>query len=533
MGLLDELVQELDGKSEQERADLASKAGQIITERWVPNPGPQTEAYFSKADELLYGGEPGGGKSDLLLGLAYNCHNRSAILRREYGMMGKLLERVIAINGGDRRGFSGSTPPKMRHTGGLIDFYAAKDLGDEQKLQGNDHDLWGFDEATHFLWSQISFLTGWLRSDNPEQRCRVVFATNPPLSADGLWVHDKFAPWINANFPYPAQVGELRWVATDDSGKEQWVDGPEPVQFGGKLAHPKSRTFIKAGISDNPFYGVEYLKQIDNMDENVRAILMGGFGNTFKDQDWQLIPTAWIKEAQQRWLPRPPSGIPMCTISLDPGGGGADKVVLAPRYDGYFPKLKVIAGKDAPDGEVQAAELLQLRKDNATIVIDMGGGYGMDARSNLRGNLGPENYDKIKGHKGAEGSNARTEDGSFGFANKRSEVYWRFKEALNPKQPGGSPISLDPNDAELVSDLAAPTYIKNNHNQIELESKEKVMKKLGRSPGRSDAVVMSWAYGPTYITDGLGWAQSAEHGGFGISRTPKVNSGRKFMTGRR
>jgi hypothetical protein len=25
--------------------------------RWVPNPGPQTDAYFSEADELLFGGE--------------------------------------------------------------------------------------------------------------------------------------------------------------------------------------------------------------------------------------------------------------------------------------------------------------------------------------------------------------------------------------------------------------------------------------------------------------------------------------------
>jgi hypothetical protein len=30
---------------------------------WVPNPGPQTDAYLSEADILLYGGQAGGGKS--------------------------------------------------------------------------------------------------------------------------------------------------------------------------------------------------------------------------------------------------------------------------------------------------------------------------------------------------------------------------------------------------------------------------------------------------------------------------------------
>lgn len=28
---------------------------------WAPNPGPQTDAYFSDADILLYGGQAGGG----------------------------------------------------------------------------------------------------------------------------------------------------------------------------------------------------------------------------------------------------------------------------------------------------------------------------------------------------------------------------------------------------------------------------------------------------------------------------------------
>ena len=49
---------------------------------WTPNPGAQSEAYFSDADEVGYGGEAGGGKSFLLVGLALTAHKRSLILRR-------------------------------------------------------------------------------------------------------------------------------------------------------------------------------------------------------------------------------------------------------------------------------------------------------------------------------------------------------------------------------------------------------------------------------------------------------------------
>ena len=49
---------------------------------WVPNPGPQAQAFLCEADELFYGGEAGGGKTDLGIGLALSAHKRSLLLRR-------------------------------------------------------------------------------------------------------------------------------------------------------------------------------------------------------------------------------------------------------------------------------------------------------------------------------------------------------------------------------------------------------------------------------------------------------------------
>ena len=57
-----------------------------LTAAWTPEPSnpPQVEAYHSKADLLLYGGAAGGGKTDLLIGLALTAHERSVIFRRAY-----------------------------------------------------------------------------------------------------------------------------------------------------------------------------------------------------------------------------------------------------------------------------------------------------------------------------------------------------------------------------------------------------------------------------------------------------------------
>jgi hypothetical protein len=54
--------------------------------------------------------------------------------------------------------------------------------------------------ATQSAESQVRFLMGWVRSEDPAQRCRTVLATNPPLSPEGLWFVKMFAPWLDPGF---------------------------------------------------------------------------------------------------------------------------------------------------------------------------------------------------------------------------------------------------------------------------------------------------------------------------------------------
>ena len=84
--LLDELLARLTELPEQTRAEaleLVTKSTAMMT--WVPNPDPQTQAFLCEADELFYGGEAGGKKTDLGIGLALTEHKRSFLLLDQQG----------------------------------------------------------------------------------------------------------------------------------------------------------------------------------------------------------------------------------------------------------------------------------------------------------------------------------------------------------------------------------------------------------------------------------------------------------------
>lgn len=274
----------------------------------------------------------------------------------------------------------------------------------------------------------------------------------------------------------------------------------------------KSRTFIRAGLKDNRFLGDDYRARLSAMPEPYRsAYLHGRFDLSMKDQAFQVIPTDWVRQAQARWKPNPYPGIPMCAMGVDVARGGKDDTVLAPRYDGWYAPLIVAKGVDTPLGTDVAGLVVANRRDSCQVVIDMGGGYGGAPLEHLRENIGAK---FVSGHVGSSGGVGRTADRSLGFANRRSQIWWEFREALDPAQPGGSFIML-PDDPELVADLTAPTF-KMSGGKIRVESKGEgpegtpgLIKRLGRSPGRGDAVVMAWSEGNKALATAATWNQPA------------------------
>lgn len=491
--LLDELIGRLGALPPAERKAVEAAAAQATAGmKWLPNPGPQTDAYFHPADVLLYGGQGGGGKSDLGLGLAFTAHRRSLILRRKYTNLGSLTERAIEING-SRDGYNGSPPPLLRTSDGrYIQFAGTQHLGDEQDWQGQAFDLKVFDEATQFLELMVRFHLGWLRSVDITQRSRAVLATNPPVTADGDWIIGMFRPWLDITHPKPAKPGELRYFVTAPDGSDVEVGSKEPVQLPGAAAPalPSSRSFIPAALKDNPYLvNTGYQRQLDGLPEPLRsAVRDGNFMAARQDAEWQVIPTDWIIAAQNRWTPDGGKAHTMTAMAFDPAGGGADAAELSSRHGPWFSHLVTTKGEETADGSAAAATIVRHRRDAAPVVVDVGGGYGGAVTLRLK-----DNSIEHIGFNGAHGSSRRTRDGQLAFANKRAEAWWKFREELDPDQQGGSAIALPP-DPELRADLAAPTYEVAARGII-IESKDDLRKRLGRSPGKGDAVVMCLSEG--------------------------------------
>lgn len=478
---------------------------------YPPNPetgiqNPQELAYHNPADVLGYGGAAGGGKSDLILGLAATQHQRSVIFRREASQGSGLIDRAREIFGAMGRLNENTGTWRDLPGGRYIRFAGVKDLGDEQRWRGRAHDFVAFDEGDQFLEAQFRFLQGWNRTVLPQQRCRVVICFNPPTDADGRWLLDYFKPWLAYLFPRkfhhknPAAPGELRWYAMvpDKDGKPVEAELPDGKPFDvrwrdGKVEtiQPKSRSFIPAKVEDNPkLLARGYKATLQSLTEPLRSqVLYGDFTAGLEDDAWQVIPSAWVEAAMRRWEEAEYRSKYITAVGVDVARGGKDQTVISKRYVNWFAELEKHPGVSTPDGPL-VAQLVLASLDGTTwpknldavVNVDVTGGCGASPYDFAR-QLGlkavPVNF--------GAGTHRYDKSGTLAFANIRAWLFWTMREALDPES--GLDLCLPP-DSELMADLTAPKWSLRT-GKILIESKEDLVKRLGRSTDCADAVVLA------------------------------------------
>jgi hypothetical protein len=449
---------------------------------------------LSQADELFYGGQAGGGKTDLLLGLAAELHLNSLILRREYKQMtgaDGIIERSREIIG-DKGRYNGQEH-LWREVDGKrsIEFGGLPYEATKNNYQGRAHDLKAFDELTEFTKGQYEFIIRWNRSTVQDQRCRVVSTGNPPTHQEGRWVIDYWGPWLDDKHPSPALPGELRWYVVVN-GESKAVDGPEPVRHHGEKLLPRSRTFIPAALDDNPYLGEAYRSNLQGAPEPLRSqLLLGDFTAGITDDAWQVIPTEWVKAAQGKWDSGGWKGRRLDQIGIDVARGGDDYTAYAFRFDTWIGVEKV-SGKMTTKGK---HVLQHLRR----ILIERFPGVEIGPHTEVNVDvigIGSSAFDAIYEDEGVARVNAvnassatkRTNrNGQLQMRNVRSFYHWNMRESLEPG--AGDELAIE-DSPTVLADLTAPRYDMLTTG-VAIEDKEKIKKRLGRSPDEGEAIMLA------------------------------------------
>lgn len=466
---------------------------------WQTLPGPQTLAAESPADIIGYGGAAGGGKTDLVAGLALTKHRRTLIIRREKAQTEGIVQRLTDIVGSTTGYNSQKSVWRLPvENKGLIEFGGLDNVGDERRWQGRDHDLKALDEATEMRESQARFVMGWNRSADKNIHSRVLMTFNPPTTVEGRWVIKFFAPWLDKKHPNPARPGELRWFTTIGDNQDYevpdsryFVLGPnneivydfEPMDYTPEqIIKPKSRTFIPAKVTDNPYYMASgYMDTLQALPEPLRSqMLRGDFGAGIEDDIWQVIPTAWVEAAQARWA-RPLKLPEMDCVGVDVARGGKDKTIIQRRHGMWFDEPLEYPGEETPNGPKVAGLTIAAVRDKAPIAIDVIG-------------VGASPYDflvqasqQVLGVNVAEAATGTDRSGRLTFFNLRSELWWRLREMLDPQNNTG--IQLPPHP-QVLADLTAPTW-ELRGKKVYVASREEIIDRIGRSPDFGSALILA------------------------------------------
>jgi hypothetical protein len=473
--------------------ELKEQAKAVVP--WVVLNGRQSQGYASKADELYYGGAAGGGKTQLLIGLALIDHQDSLILRRRAVDAKSLSKTLKALNYGSWK-YSGSGGELRTPEGQTIEVGGCEHEDDRDKYQGQPHDFIGFDELPTFTESQYTFIIGWNRPldprAHPNQRCRVVGAGNPPTSPEGEWVLRRWRAWLDPTAGKLAQSGELRWYTTI-AGDEVECENGNPINFKGTIYVPRSRTFIPARLEDNPdLMRTGYAATLEAMPEPLRSQLRYGDMLAVRQDDrWQLIPTKWAVEAQRRWVEREKAGFgELSALGCDVAMEGADWTVIAPRHGATIAPLVKRKGKDTPDGQSVVALILGAGGGAVPVNIDAIG-IGKSALDVARGS-GLTTAKPVIASAKAHWRDPKI--ATLKFANLRAAMMWKVRTLLDPEGPPETRLALPP-DRELLADLTAPKYELRSEG-IAVESKEKIRERIGRSTDAGDAVALAcWETG--------------------------------------
>jgi len=244
--------------------------------------------------------------------------------------------------------------------------------------------------------------------------------------------------------------------------------------------------------------------------------VLGDFHSADEDT---VIPLRWIEAANERWLEWADAGKPDLpgphVDGVDVARSGEDSTVLAIRRGPVLAELR----RSSKEDTMQTTGRVKGHLDSdpaATAMVDVIGiGAGVLDRLREQG-CRAEPFNASGGTKNTDAT------GELGFPNCRSAAWWLMRELLDPSR---DPDVALPVDDELLGDLTAPKWKILSGGKIQVESKDDIRKRIGRSTDAGDATVQAFWQEHSSAEDWIAWAKrkAEEAADSTTSPEPRVN----------
>jgi hypothetical protein len=208
------------------------------------------------------------------------------------------------------------------------------------------------------------------------------------------------------------------------------------------------------------------------------------------DTEGTLIPLQWIRQAQERQIPRTGTK----KLGMDVGAGG-DESTVAENDNGV---VRILWTSQEPDTMKTCGRLIgTLHETGAyTAHVDyIGIGRGVvDRAKELKKpvvgiDVGKSPYERpIKVRLGQP---PLRQDDAPGFVNLRAQLWWGLRVLFQEGK-----IDLDPMDEDTAGELLSVRYERKSNGKIQIESKADAKSRGVPSPNRAEAVMLSTSEAP-------------------------------------
>jgi hypothetical protein len=207
-------------------------------------------------------------------------------------------------------------------------------------------------------------------------------------------------------------------------------------------------------------------------------------GEFADDADNVVIPLAWIRAAIERFAEcKGKGGKGPPVYGLDPAYTGDDKTATARLVDDVCEWVK---STSQPDLMVTVGDMVY--------ELDRSGGKNVSCGIDANG-IGAGVFTRLRelGYhvfalNASSGTKLTDKSGQVGFINLRAAMWWGLREALDP---ANNPTLAIPDDPILTGDLAAPIWKRTSTGKVQIESKDDIRVRIGRSTDKADALCLA------------------------------------------